>query len=105
MNPVSVLTPRMTGSKAGDQESREQDDAEPECQPISLLSFLQAENIRLRQAVLALSLDTMALREELEGMEGGERVAAFMPRDRRRSRSCRVSVSAQRARVTKAGRS
>ena len=95
----------MVGSKAGDREAREQDHAEPECRPISLLSFLQAENIRLRQAVLALSLDTMALREELKGVEGGDRVAAFRPRDRRRSRSCHVSVSAQRARVTKAGRS
>ena len=79
MNPVSVLPPRMAGSKAGNRQSRKQDDAEPERRPISILSFLQAENIRLRQAVLELSLDTMALREELKRMEGGERVAAFRP--------------------------
>jgi hypothetical protein len=79
MNPVSVLTPRIAGAKAGDREPREQDDAEPECRPISLLSFLQAENIRLRQAVLELSLDTMALREELKRAVGGERVAGFRP--------------------------
>jgi len=36
--------------------------------------------MRLRQAVLELSLDTMALREELKRTEGGERVAAFGPR-------------------------
>jgi len=31
-----------------------------------MLSFLEAENIRLRQAVVELSRDTVALREALE---------------------------------------
>jgi hypothetical protein len=36
-----------------------------EREPISFLSYLQAENIRLRQAVADLSFETMALREVL----------------------------------------
>jgi hypothetical protein len=32
--------------------------------PISLLSFLQAENFRLRQTVVELSIATLLLREE-----------------------------------------
>jgi len=47
-----------------------QSHAEPAYSPISILSFLEAENLRLRQAVVALSLDTMALREALEKNEG-----------------------------------
>ena len=70
MNPVSVLKPRMVGSRAVDRQSHKQDDAEPACRPISILSFLEAENIRLRQAVVELSLDTMALREALEKKKG-----------------------------------
>jgi hypothetical protein len=103
MNPVSVLTLRMAGSKSGDRESPRQGDPEPERPPTSLLSFLQAENIRLRQAVLELSLDTTALKEALNRMERSERVAALRPRDRRPLRAGHVSTLAQRARVTKAG--
>jgi hypothetical protein len=36
-----------------------------ERQPISFLSYLPAENIKLRQAVIDLSFETMALREAL----------------------------------------
>jgi hypothetical protein len=60
MNPVTVLKTRTVDSKPSDQKSHKQDGAE--WQPISLLSVLEAENIRLRQAVLELSLDTLALR-------------------------------------------
>jgi hypothetical protein len=35
-----------------------------------MLSFLEAENIRLRQVVFQLSRDTVALREALESNEG-----------------------------------
>jgi len=38
-----------------------------ECRPIRLLSVLEAENSRLRQAVLELSRDIMALREAVTG--------------------------------------
>ena len=70
MNPVSVLKPRTVGSRAVDRRLHKQDDDEPACRPISLLSFLEAENIRLRQVVVELSRDTMALREALKKNEG-----------------------------------
>jgi hypothetical protein len=43
-----------------------------ECRTTSLLSFLEAENIRLRRTVMELSLDTMALREALSRQRSGE---------------------------------
>jgi|SRR5258708_771150 hypothetical protein len=55
---------------SSNRESPKQDDADPGCPPISLLSFLEAENVRLRQAILELSLDARALREALSRMEG-----------------------------------
>jgi hypothetical protein len=58
----------MVDSRAARRQSHEQDDAA--CRPISILSFLEAENIRLRQAVFQLSRDTIALREALEKNEG-----------------------------------
>jgi hypothetical protein len=70
MDPVSVLKPRMVGSRAVDRQSHERGDGEPACRPISILSFLEAENIRLRQAVVKLSRDTMVLREALKRNEG-----------------------------------
>jgi hypothetical protein len=54
-----------------------------QCRPTSLLSFLEAENIRLRQAVVELWLDTTALREAVKRRESGERFATDRPRDRR----------------------
>jgi hypothetical protein len=47
-----------------------------ECRTTSLLSFLEAENIRLRRTVMELSLDTMALREALSRQRSGERSMA-----------------------------
>jgi hypothetical protein len=35
--------------------------------PVDLLAFLEEENRRLRQAVVELSLDTLALRDALKG--------------------------------------
>jgi hypothetical protein len=70
MKPVSKLKPKIAGSKAADRQSDRQDDADPACQPISILSFLEAENARLRQAVMELSRDTMALREALKKKAG-----------------------------------
>jgi hypothetical protein len=65
MNVVSVLRARSVNSKPCGRESRKQDDAERECRPISLLSILEAENIRLRREVVELLIDTLALREAL----------------------------------------
>jgi hypothetical protein len=69
MNPVSVLRTRTVDSKAPDRKSHGQGSVEGKCQPISLLSFLEAENIRLRQAVVELSLHTLALRKALKTKE------------------------------------
>jgi hypothetical protein len=55
----------MVDPNSSDRESHKRNDAEPGCRPISLLSFLQAENVRLRQAVVELLLHTRALREEV----------------------------------------
>jgi hypothetical protein len=46
---------------------------ERECRPISLLLVLEAENIRLRRAVVELLVDTLALREALHGREDSAR--------------------------------
>jgi hypothetical protein len=81
MSPVTVLKTRTVDSKASDGKLHKQDDAEPECRPISLLSVLEAENIRLRQAVVELSLDTLALREALERREASDRVVNFRSRE------------------------
>jgi hypothetical protein len=45
----------------------------PQSQPVNLLDFLEAENSRLRQAVVELSLDTLVLRDTLRG--GGRNAA------------------------------
>ena len=65
----AVLKIRMVDPNSSDRESHKQDDAEPGCRPISLLSSLEAENVRLHQAVVELSLDARALREALKRME------------------------------------
>ena len=63
MDQVSVFKTRMIERNPSDQESHKQDDTALGCQPKSLLAFLEAENFRLRQAVVELSLDAKALRE------------------------------------------
>ena len=68
MDSVSVLKTRTVDPKAVDPKSHKQDDVKSKSQPISLLSVLEAENFRLRQAVVALSLDTLVLREALKGL-------------------------------------
>jgi hypothetical protein len=69
MNAVSVLRTRTVNSRAYDQESQKQDGAGHECRPISLLSVLEAENIRLRQALVELLIGNLALREALNRRE------------------------------------
>jgi hypothetical protein len=39
--------------------------SQSQCPSVNLLDFLEAENHRLRQTVIELSLDTLALREAL----------------------------------------
>jgi hypothetical protein len=70
MNSISVLKPGVVVSRAVDQRLHKHDDSEPACGPISILSFLEAENIRLQQAVIELSRDIVALREALKKNEG-----------------------------------
>ncbi len=73
MNRVSVFKTRTVGAKTINRQFRRQDDAEPGCQAISLVSYLEADNEKLRQAVVALTSETAALRQELEkiGHRGG----------------------------------
>ncbi len=66
MNSVSVLKTGTFEPKSSDPQSQKQDGAKSDGQPISLLAVLKTENIRLRQAVVELSLDVLALREALE---------------------------------------
>ena len=66
MNSVSVLKTGTLAPEASEPQSRNQDGAKSDGRPISLLAVLKTENIRLRQAVVELSLDVLALREALE---------------------------------------
>jgi hypothetical protein len=75
MNPVSEFTTTAAGSKMINRQSRERDDAESGCQAISLVSYLEAANERLRQAVEELRRETTALRQELTRKESGGSVA------------------------------
>ena len=68
MDQVSVFKTRMIDRNPSDRESHKQDDTALGCQPKSLLAFLEAENFRLRQAVVELSLNAKALREALKEM-------------------------------------
>jgi hypothetical protein len=66
MNSVSVLKVRTVDPKARDVASHNKDSVKPERAPISILSFLQAENTTLRQQVFELVLETLALKEALK---------------------------------------
>jgi hypothetical protein len=66
MNSVSVLKIRTVNPKTVDPKSLNQDNVKPKSGTISLVSTLKAENFRLRQAVVELSLDTLVLREALK---------------------------------------
>jgi hypothetical protein len=93
MNRVSLLRKREAGPKPVGRKARAQDDARPECETISLRSFLEADNKRLWQAVLQLSVETAALRQVLKTRKGLGRVADARPADRRMPRS-RVAAPA-----------
>jgi len=78
MNPVAMLKIMTADPNSSNRESQEQKDDEPVCRPTSLLSFLQAENVRLRQAVAELSLGALALREALKRMEDPKAVGGMI---------------------------
>ena len=69
MIPASVFEMGTVDPNSSNRETGKQDDAEPGFQAISLVSFLEAENIRLRQAIVQLSLDVRALKEALNRTE------------------------------------
>ena len=75
MNSASVLTIKTVDPQAVDPKSHKQDYVEPKSGPISLLSVLEAENFRLRQAVVELSLDTLVLREALKELRPEPRIS------------------------------
>jgi hypothetical protein len=96
MNPVSVLKRNETRTKASDRTSRRQGEAQSPCELISLLSFLEADNKRLRQAALDLSRETAALRQVLKGLEGCMPTAQVTPKARRLPRRLRCGSRNQR---------
>ena len=75
MNSVSVLKIKTVDPQAVDPKFHKQDYVKPKSGPISLLSVLEAENFRLRQAVVELSLDTLALREALKELRPEPRIS------------------------------
>jgi hypothetical protein len=74
MNSVSVLKIKTADSHAVDPKSHKQDYVKPESGPISLQSVLEAENFRLRQAEVELSLDW--LRQALKDFRPEPRISA-----------------------------
>ena len=75
MNSVSVLKIKTVDPQAVDPKFHKQDYVKPKSGPISLLSVLEAENFRLRQAVVELSLDTLVLREALKELRPEPRIS------------------------------
>jgi hypothetical protein len=75
MSSVSLLKIKTVDPQAVDPKSHKQDYVKPKSRPISLLSVLEAENCRLRQAVVELSLDTVVLREALRDFRPEPRIS------------------------------
>jgi hypothetical protein len=101
MNPVFVPKKNEAGPKTHDREARAQNDAQSECEMISLRSFLEADNKRLMQAVVELSIETAALRRMLKTEESRGRLADVNPAVRRLPRP-RVTALAAPARAPEA---
>jgi hypothetical protein len=91
---VGPLKTKLAAPNSPDRESHKGNEAEPGSQPISLLSFLEAENMRLRQAIVELSLDSSALREALKIKGGPDR---FVTIPGGRGGKCAVSSEAEPA--------
>jgi hypothetical protein len=77
MNSVSVLKIKPVDPQAVDPKFHKQDYVKPKSGPISLLSVLDAENFRLRQAVVELSLDALVLREALKELRPEPRISGW----------------------------
>jgi hypothetical protein len=75
MNSVSVLKIKTVDPQAVNPKSHKQDYVKLKSEPISLLSVLEGENFRLRQAVVELSLDTLVLREALKEFRPEPRIS------------------------------
>ena len=75
MNSVSVLKIKTVDPQAVDPKFHKQDYVKAKSGPISLLSVLDAENFRLRQAVVELSLDALVLREALKELRPEPRIS------------------------------
>jgi hypothetical protein len=86
MNPVSVLKGTNIEPMAG-RETRRQDVAQTDCELISLLSYLEADNKRLWQAVQDLVVETVALRQTLKAAENRRCAPDVKPKARRSRRS------------------
>src|SRR5258706_12844300 len=112
MNSVSVLKIKTVDPQAVDPKSHKQDYVKPKSGPISLLSVLEAENFRLRQAVPKhptclhrFQAEVKARSERCDNPRsdrGGERVVAVRRRSPRNSgsqtpeRLCRLPRSDER---------
>ena len=75
MNSVSVLKIKTVDRQAVDPKSHKQDYVKSKSGPTSLLSVLEAENCRLRQEVVELSLDMLVLREALKEFRPEPRIS------------------------------
>jgi hypothetical protein len=97
MNPASAFKMRTVDPNSSYRETHKQEDAEPKCRPISLLSFLEAENVRLRQAIVELSRDAKTLKEALDKWKLDQAVAVSIGRtpDLPRPLSPRENAKAQ----------
>jgi len=63
MGSVSLLRAATVDAKTFDPKSQRKNGVETPCRVIRLQAALEAENIRLRQLVVELLLDTSSLRE------------------------------------------
>ncbi len=66
---------KSVGAKMIKRQLHRQDDAEPGCHAISLVSYLDAANEKLQHAVEELTREITALRQELEQTESGGHAA------------------------------
>jgi hypothetical protein len=101
MSPISLLKTKAAGPRAIDRGVLRQDDAEAVCEPISLISFLEADNSRLWKTVLELSLETLALRQALKKIERRRRAIAAKPKKWPSSHPHATPSAAQAAKVAR----
>ena len=83
---VSELKGREVGPRAANRKTRRVGNVQSDCELMSLLSYLEADNKKLWQAVLVLSIETATLRQALKAAESRRRAADAKPRTQRRQR-------------------